>query len=111
MKLAEAFEITPVERARLETAPFRGTDENGWLHFALGVQEQVLKAYAEDEIALERALKAVLSCSLGCRPTSRAVLLAGTALSALQNPPKKGRKGKRPPNPAWVRNSAATLVQ
>ncbi len=111
MKLAEAFEITQAERARLETAPFLGTDDNGWMAFAQGVQQQVLRAYAADEITLERTLKAVMSCSLGCRPATRVVLLAGTALSALQNPPRTGRKGKRQPNPEWVRNSAATLVQ
>jgi hypothetical protein len=83
MTLAEAFEITPEERARLEAAPFRGTDEHGWLTFAQEIQKQVLKAYANDEIALERALEAVLSCSLGCRPATRAVLLAGTARSAI----------------------------
>ena len=78
MTPAEAFEITPEERVRLEAAPFRGTDEHGWLTFAQEIQKQVLKAYADDEIALERALEAVLLCSLGCRPVTRAVLLAGT---------------------------------
>lgn len=96
MTLAEMFEITAEERARLDAAPFRGTDENGWMAFALAVQQQVLTAYAEGEIPLERALEVMLSCSLGCRATSRAVLLALTARRALENPPKE-RKGKRPP--------------
>jgi hypothetical protein len=109
MTLAAAFEITPEERARLEAAPFRGTDEHGWCAFALGIQAQVLNAYAEGEIKLERALEAVLSCSLGCHPATRAVLLAGTALRAIQNPPRAPKKHY--PNPTWVKYSAAHVVQ
>ena len=110
MTIAEMFEITAEQRAQLDVGPFRGADEKAWNAFAAGVHEQVLKAYAEGEIALEGALRAVLSCSLGCSAMARATLLAVTARRAIDNPPTEW-KGKRPPNPAWVRYSAATLVE
>ena len=107
MTPAEAFAITAEERDRFDAAPFRGTDEDGWRAFASQVHEQVLKSYAEGEINLERALQAVRSCSLGCRLADRVFLMALTAELALRITPVRR---KHPPNPTWVRQSAALLV-
>ena len=109
MTFEEAFQLTPEERLRLEKAPWRGTDEGGWLAFAGAIQQQALKAYAEGEVTLERVLEVTLSCSLGCRPIDRAKLLAWSGKQALDSPPQ--RKAKHQPNPIWVRHSAATLLQ
>lgn len=106
----EAFSITPDERARLDAAPFRGTDEAGWRAFAGAVHEQVLAAYRDGEVTLERALKAMRSCSLACRLGDRITLMALTADRACGITPL-ARGTRRPPVPTWVRNSAASLVQ
>ena len=110
MTLVELFELSPEERARLDARPFRGTDEAGWVRFSELVQAQVLQAYAEGEITLERALEAVWSCSLGCTASQRATLLAVTARGALQSTPKSW-KGKRPQPPTWIRVSAYRLLE
>lgn len=110
MPLADAFALTPAERARLEAAPFRGTDDIGWMAFALAVQKQILKAYTEGEIDEKRALAVTLSCSIGCEPGTRAVLMATTSLHLARTTPR-ARTVRRQANPQWVRNSAATLVQ
>jgi len=110
MTLAEAFAITPEERARLNVAPFKGTDEAGWRAFAGAVHEQVLASYRDGEITLERALKAMRSCSLGCRLSDRITLMALTADRACGITPV-ARGTRRPPTPSWVKNSAASLVQ
>lgn len=109
MTPAEAFGLSPAEGARVAAAPVPG-NEDDWRTFASGVHEQLVKAYAEGEIALERALEGMWACLLGCRLTDRITLLALTARRALQHPPA-ARKGKRQPNPTWVRYSAAALVQ
>jgi hypothetical protein len=110
MTPAEAFEITPEERARLDVPPFRDTPEDVQRALAGAVHEQLVKAYADGEITLERALEVIWSCVIGCRLTDRITLLALTARRALENPPAE-RKGHRQLNPTWVRYSAARLVQ
>ena len=107
MTLDEAFAITSEEHARLDAAPFRGTDEDGWRVFGMQVHEQVLHSYAEGEIDLERALRAMRSCSLCCRLADRVMFMALTAERATHIKPVDR---KHPPNPAWVRESAASLV-
>lgn len=109
MKLAEAFAATPDETARLAAAPFAGTDEAGWSHFAAGVHEQVVAAYSDGDITLEAALRAVRSCSIGCRLEHRITILALTAEKALRNPPTHKLR-KQQGTPLWVRRSAANLV-
>lgn len=109
MTLADEFELTPEERARLDAAPFRSTNEEGWKSFASQVHLQVVAAYSDGAITLEAALRAVTMCSLGCSANNRATLLLLTARRALQNPPLKRRKQVQ--NPEWVRRSAATLVE
>ena len=106
----EAFELTPEEQVRLDTAPFLGADEAGWLAFAWEMQHQALKAYAEGEITIERALRVTMSCSLGCSPLVRASLVGLTARQALSTRPREWKR-QRPANPVWVKRSAATLVQ
>lgn len=103
----EAFAITPEECARLGAAPFRGTDENGWLAFASEIHKQVLAGYATGEMDFRRMMEAMRSCALGCRPKDRVMLMALTAERALRIQPAHR---KRQQNPAWVRNSAAALV-
>jgi hypothetical protein len=108
MRLDEAFTPTPDEQARLQTAPFRGTDESGWAQFAAAMHEQLVAAYAQGEITLERALQVVLSCSIGCRVADRVTLFTWTARRALAQPPPSRKKHQA--NPTWVRNSAANLL-
>jgi hypothetical protein len=103
----EAFAITPEERTRLDAAPFRGTDEDGWRVFSSAVHDQVLAGYAAGEMDFRRMMEVMRSCSLGCRLTDRITLMALTAERAL---PIKPAHRRRPQNPVWVMNSAAALV-
>lgn len=109
MTPAEAFGLTPEEQARLDAMPL-SAGEDGWRRFASAVHEQIVTAYAAGEMPLDRALAVMGGCLLGCSVKDRITLLALTARRALLNPPTK-RTGKRPPNPPWVRSSAAALVQ
>ena len=109
-KLTDMFTITPEEQARLDAAPFRGADEASWRTFAGGIHEGLLGAYASGDITLERALTVMWSCSLGCRAIDRVALMALTGRRAIQGPVPV-RKGRRSPNPEWVKRSAANLVQ
>lgn len=107
LTLDEAFPITPEERAGFDAAPFRGVDEDRWRAFASFVHEEVLAGYASGETDFRRMMKVMRSCSLPCRHKDRIMLLALTADRALRiEPPHR----KRPPNPTWVKHSAAALV-
>lgn len=107
LEIVEAFEITPNERARLDAAPFRGTDKGSWQVFARSVHDQVLASYAAGEMDFRRMVEVMRSCSLGCRNSDRMKLMALTVERAL---PIEPAHRKCPPNPAWVMNSAAALV-
>ena len=107
MTLNEAFPITPEERARLDAAPFLGTDEDGWSAFAGMIHEQVLIGYAAGEMELRRVFEVMRSCSLHCRLNDRITWLALTVERALPITPKKR---KRLQNPEWLKKSAASLV-
>ena len=107
MNANEAFELTSEERARLDVAPFRGTDKDAWRTFAGLVHDQVIAGYAAGEMDFRRMMTVVRSCSLGCRLSDRIMLMALTAERALAIEPKHRKRLK---NPIWVRNSAAALV-
>ena len=110
MTLEELFAHTNDERNRLANAPF-ARDENAWLAFARHILDQVLAAYAAGEISLERCLRVMRSCSLGCKISDRIKLLAVTSELALRETPRRTPGKRRDKNPVWVRNSAATLVE
>jgi hypothetical protein len=107
--LSSYFAATPEELARIASAPALAADAAGWLEFATAVHRQVVEAYEQGEVSLERALRAVRSCSVGCTWQERASLIALTALHALERPPQVSQKKVQ--NPLWVRRSAAQLVQ
>ena len=102
------FAATPEESARVAAAPSLGADAN-WQQFASAVHQQVIEAYQQGEISLERALQAVRSCSVRCTWQDRLTLMALTAVQALEHPPTRKKKQVR--NPLWIRRSAAQLVQ
>jgi hypothetical protein len=107
--LSSYFAATPEELTRIASAPYLAADAAGWREFASAVYRQVIEAYQQGEISLERALQAVLSCSVRCTWQERATLIALTALQALKHPPQTSQKKVQ--NPLWVRRSAAQLVQ
>jgi hypothetical protein len=110
MTLEEAFALTPEERARLDAAPFRGTDATGWRTWAGQFHDGLLASYADGEVDPVGALRLARSCSLGCVLKDRIVLMANFVEQLLRITPKK--LGRRPPpHPTWVRHSAATLLE
>jgi hypothetical protein len=106
--LSSFFAATPEELARVASAPSLAADAAEWLEFASAIHRQVIEAYQDGEVSLERALRAVHSCSVGCTWQERLSLMAVTAQQALENPP--GEVQKKVQNPLWVRRSAAQLV-
>ncbi len=82
------FAPTPKERERLDAAPFRGTNAEGWLQFAVACHEGLLASYAEGEIDPRRALKLARICSLGCTTKDRIMLEANLVEQMLRIEPK-----------------------
>src|SRR5262245_26560161 len=103
MTVFEYFEPSVEDRARLDAAPFRGTDEAGWRAFASGVLLQVIAAYREGDITLERALEALWSCSVGCNVQDRIRLTALASRLALLNQPVQRKRTAGQLHPKWVR--------
>jgi hypothetical protein len=107
--LSSYFGATPEELARIAAAPALAADAAGWKEFGSAIHRQVIEAYQDGEVSLERALQAVRSCSVGCTWQERLALMALTAQQALEHPPRAPQKKVQ--NPLWVRRSAAQLVQ
>ena len=104
--LHQAFAVRPDEQDR--AAPFHG-GESDWFEFAYRTHLDMVSAYANGEIPLERALTAVEYCSSRCRQAERVMLYALTMRRMLEHPPPE-RTGKYEPNPRCLRFSAAALV-
>lgn len=106
----DIFAPTKDEAERITGAPFLGTDEAGWAEFARLVHFQLVQAYIEGDVSLERALRCMMSCSVGCASTIRAALMALTARKMLLHTPLAPYDARRK-NAKWVRVSAANLVE
>jgi hypothetical protein len=97
------------EETKLIQQSFLNVGPESWALFAAGIHEQLIGAYRDGYVTLEQALQHVLWCSIGCEAKTRIILVAWTAHRALESQPS--RKRKRQPNPPWVRNSAANLLE
>ncbi len=110
MALDELFPLTPEERGRLDAAPWAGTDAAGWRTLAAQLHNELLAGYRDGEIDLRRVLQLARACALGCAGFDRAVLTMNFVERILQQPPPtRSRSGPRDRN-AWLRRSAAELV-
>ncbi len=90
-------------------APFPNTSDT-WEFFASKICEQILAAYPEGEMTLERALTLMRACSIGCPTNTRINLMGFTTQRLLSIRPAEW-KGKHPTTPVWVRNSAVSLIE
>ncbi len=109
MTLDDAFPLTPDDLRRLTLTPFPNTPEM-WELIARPIPEQLAKAYATGEIQLERALKIMRACSIGCSLSVRITLMAYTVERLLSIQPPRW-KGRHPTTPLWIMSAAASLVE
>lgn len=107
-RFEQMMALTDEERARLEAAPFSATPGD-WRYFATGIAENALDGYRRGELDLDRLVRTVHDCAVGCDTRSRVSLIGMTVARAIRIKPNY-RGARRPRYPIWLRSAAGDLV-